>query len=389
MTKIKMKESIEDKNSWFNVKRFSISGLKEDFSKKTVDVNNITKTLYENTTELQKGEFIFQKSKTIKNIESVKEIINQEDNTKIKNYFGWRGWLKDKFTILTFTLDFNPFDSIKKIEDLSGFFQYYYSYSGKILFIPNIRRDKDIFSNGKKQGNREIINLDGYKKFVSQSFDFFSQKNNKPIFVPISLRFGIGKIEELIKFYLKNENFLFWIDFEGKAIDEAQTAKIREINRVLKDEKRFDETLIVFNNMKREIRSNIKEDKSPASDVLGPLYGANIVGVDKEPARYFGPNFKPEEVIFEHKARKFDEKTYYYKKTTDNKFLTKHKNVTNNSIELGNEFLKQRKYFLKKQEIENYIKTKEMIIKYNKGRILSDIKKNLLKQGSLKKFLIN
>jgi len=45
--------------------------------------------------------------------------------------------------------------------------------------------------------------------------------------------------------------------------------------------------LVFATNIKREIISNQKGDKSPASDVLGMICGANFVGVDRDPMRGF------------------------------------------------------------------------------------------------------
>jgi len=165
-----------------------------------------------------------------------------------------------------------------------------------------------------------------------------------------------------------------------------QTVKVRQINDIVKREGRFDDSLMVFNNVKREIISKIKDPKSPASDVLGLLYGANIVGVDREPPRFFkNKQGKARTTLFKHKARKFDADTYYYHKTKDNNFLTRHKNVTNNSIELGKEFSNQSQHFLNKLEIENYVRTKEMVRTFNNGRILIDIRKPSGRQLKLSK----
>jgi len=41
-----------------------------------------------------------------------------------------------------------------------------------------------------KRGATEIIDLKNYMKFVDSSFDILNTKNNKPIFVPVSMRMG-------------------------------------------------------------------------------------------------------------------------------------------------------------------------------------------------------
>ena len=113
----------------------------------------------------------------------------------------------------------------------------------------------------------------------------------------------------------------------------------------------------------------MKDVKSPASDVLGSIAGANIIGVDREPQRMVeGPLPPPE-----HKARLFDKKTYYYVKTTDRRFFRKPINVSQNAIRLDNEFSEQTKHFLKNLEIEKLLEKKEMLSTYKDGNILKSL----------------
>lgn len=388
MNKINIKETIEDKNSWFNVKMFDIKGLGSKSSKKTIDSTNITYDLLESSPEFRENNFIFQKSKRIFNFQPIKKIINESDNNKIKAFFGWSRWLSDKFNILTFTLDFNPYDNIKRFAEIEGFFQYFYEFSNNMLFIPNIKKNRIVYSrqNHKTVKSQiEIVSLDDYLKFVNDAFHFLESKNTKPIFVPISLKFPMSQIEQLIQNYIKHEYFYFWIDFESKPIDQAQTARIREINQLLKRSGQFDNVLLFFTNMKREIISKLREDKSPASDVLGTIYGANIVGIDKEPPKPM-ENPPKTKIIFEHKAREFKKDSYYYVKTRNPRFSTKEKNITNNSFELSKEFDKQSEHFLGNFEIENYLRTKQMINEFNNGQILFDLKKVQPIQSKIKNF---
>ena len=44
---IDIKEVIEDKNSWFNIKRFNIASIPIEKPEKTLDIKNVTKNTFE------------------------------------------------------------------------------------------------------------------------------------------------------------------------------------------------------------------------------------------------------------------------------------------------------------------------------------------------------
>ncbi len=385
MSDINIKETIEDENSWFNVKRYSINGLGDNFSQKTLDVStsNLNKKAFENVAGPTKKNFIFEKSKKIGSIDEVNSIINSSDDQKTKDFFGWKKWLDERFLVINLTFQFNPYKEISSIEKIGRFFDFYYSFSKNILCVPNIRTEKSALALDDKstRGKVKIIEIDDYIRFVDEVYNYFSIKNNKHIFVPISLRFSMGDIQKLIEHYIKKEYFYYWIDFEGKTFEPAQTARLRAINNLLKEKNFFDKTIAYFTNIKREIKSNVKEDNSPASDVLGTLFGANIVGVDRDPPRLFPNGQKVQPIAFAHKARLFDDSTYYYKKTQQADLLTRPVNITTNSLRLDKEFVSQRENFLKDLELQKYLKTKEMLKTYRDGKILSELQKETSRKG--------
>ena len=262
---------------------------------------------------------------------------------------------------------------------MESFLSYYYEFSKKFVFIPNVKKTKYVYppNNHSKGTQVEVIDIEAYTRFVDECFEHFSKKNNKPIFVPISVHFSMEEIKQIVAHYIKKDRFYFWIDFESYPIDEVQTARVKTINGLFDKNGYFDKTLAVFTNIKREIISKRKADESPASDILGTSYGANIIGVDRDPQKPISkpPGPKPAKTdIVEHKSRQFDARTYYYVKNKTN-IETKPQNVTNNSIRLSDEFQKQRQHFLEKLEIANYLSTKKMINSYSNGKILSDIKR--------------
>lgn len=378
MTDINIKETITDKSSPFNIKIFQLSGLGKDFLVKTIDINSTKKSIIENKErgDLKNKKIIFEKSKIIKDFDNIKNLIETDNKKDVNDFFGRQAWLNDRYNLFHATLKFNPYNKIKSVEEISGFLNYYYSYSKNIIFIPNVIKNYTPYDKEtKKKGNRvEIIGFDDYIKLVDELYDFFENMNNKPIFVPISLKFSIGDVKKLVEYYLKKERYYFWIDFETYPVNENISAQIREINATLRNSKYFDKCLLFVTNIKREIISHSKLDKSPASDILGMLCGANLVGVDRDPQKGgITPPEDPEKLklLRQHKARIFDPNTYYYLKPKD-QVISKEQNITDNSVLLSYEFDKQKKKFLEKSEIKSYLGTKDMIKEHHKGKLLKE-----------------
>jgi len=362
---INIKESIEDKKSWFTVKRFKVGNLNFERPEKSLDVKGLSTNNFLDVVRTHKFQ-IFETSKMIRNFKSIYDIINEEEDGKINSFFNKKGFLEGKTNSITFTFNFNPYKFVKQVDDINGFFDYYYQHSKPFLFIPNIRKNR-IYS--KPYRKEIIIDFENYVKFVDSVYQILNTKNNKPIFVPVSLRMSIKDIKSLAEHYLKNEYFYYWFDFEGKSINENSLARINHFMRNIKESGYYDNVITYFTNIKREIISNVKDVKSPASDVLGSIAGANIIGVDREPQRKIDGPLPPPE----HKARLFDKETYYYVKTNNKKFFRKPIYVSQNAIRLDNEFSEQTKHFLEHLEIEGFLKNKEMLSTYREGNILKSL----------------
>jgi hypothetical protein len=135
MKSIDIKETINDKDTWFNIKRLNLEGLNDDVSVKTFDLSNLTQEL---TSPLDSRCTIFEKSKLIRDSQTLSSIIKETDNGKIKSFFGWRRWLDEKFWITTLTFNFDPYREFSSFEDIDGFLQYYYEFSKKFVFVPKI-----------------------------------------------------------------------------------------------------------------------------------------------------------------------------------------------------------------------------------------------------------
>lgn len=350
---IDVKEAIEDKNSWFNIKRFNISGTDFDFPVKTLDTKEIKQDTF-NRLAKNSGFQIFEVSKNVRKFDAIQSIIEESNDDAIKSFFSRKQWLDSSPNVINFTFNFNPLDHIRDVDELSGFFDLYYEYSKLLVSVPNLKLQR--YNDGKPEN---VISVDQYLKFVDSVFDILNTKNNKPIFVPISLRVSVKDIESICSHYLANDHLNFWIDFEGKAINEQQLGRLRHLYRILQEKEQFKNVVCYCTNIKREVISNSKIDASPASDVLAAISGANIIGVNREPQR---PSVRQvSNAIVEHKTRILDRKTYYYNKTKDPKYAKKNANVTYNAVKLNEEFQLQSENFLKEMTIVDSIKNKAML----------------------------
>lgn len=377
---ISINEVIKDKKSWFNIKRFKIGNT--DFKKpeKSLDSKSLTQVVYESlprTDDLKFAEY----TKVIKNYSDMHSVYDETDDYKIGNYFGKRAWLRNIPTIVNLTLEFNPLKAVRKLDQMSGFFDLYYQYSNQMLTVPNVRTMK-----GAAKNKTRIIDLKGYAEFVDAVYQILNTKNNKPIFVPISLRMSAAEIVELIEHYLMKQYYYYWIDFEGKPVNEEKLGRLRHLFRRLEDKQYLDRALCYFTNVRREITSNVKLERSPASDVLCALAGANIVGVDREPPRYNpdGPPVPPPPP--EHKARLLDADSYYYKKSRNQSMHPKEKYATHNALVISKELKRQSDEFLRNHSLNSFLEKKDMLTQYRDGTILKDLLSRD-SQGSLTDFL--
>ncbi|WGM89492.1 MAG: hypothetical protein IAX21_06005 [Candidatus Bathyarchaeota archaeon] len=374
---INVTETIEDKKSWFNIKRFKIGGNNFQKPEKSMDVKNLNKDTYSTLKEAFK---FYEATKVIKKYDNLMKLYDEDDSQKINQFFYKRDWLSGVPNVVNFTFEFNPFNYVNNIDHLSWFFDQYYPYSKLILTVPNIKLKKT-FDNK----TQDIINLDSYLRFVDSVFEILNNKNCKPIFVPISMRMGIRKLNELMQHYLKKEYYYYWFDFESQPINETSLGRLRHIFNIIKKDETFDKVISYFTNIRREKLSNSHDDTSIASDALSAIAGANLIGVNREPQRYFIPKSssgsraeeisirKSTDVDPSHKARIFDRETYYYVKTTDSALFPKNRYVPINAAKLNAEFSAQTEYFLQNHDVETLLNQKSMFKDENAGNMLKEL----------------
>jgi hypothetical protein len=388
-TQIPIKESITDKESNFNIKIFKLGGLNIDAPTKVIDSKKVNYDFFK-TQENEFKNILFETSKKLSN-SSIQNVISSKSDAIIKQAFGYLNWIDNYENLISLTLDFNPFSEYSNLdEDLSGFFDYYYEFSKTALLVPNIKATQNIYrvdtkNRFQKIGEQPLININQYLDFVDDIYRLLGFKNKKPIFVPLSLKFDIGDTAQLAKEYLKRDYFNIWIDFEGAtATNKTKLAKIRSFLREVDNQKRSDDIIIHSTNIRREITSNIKNTRSPASDVLTSLSGANVIGVNREPAfpQENPPPYEELMRIREHKARIFENETYYYKKieNPDNlanlklkPLLNPNNNAVYNANLLNQEFVNQSNEFLERQSIKEYISNKKMLLEYKDGDLINTL----------------
>ncbi len=379
-TVIDIKEYIPDKDSEFNIRRFKVGKIKIERPTKVLDAKTTSLRVFQNY-EDDFGVEIFESSIYVQPT-TIERILKERDNEAVANHFNFRRWMKEYNFAVTATLQFNPIReyNLKKVQ---RYLRYVYEYSNPFVFVPNIKIEK-YRKIGKKNVKVTIAELKDYIRFVDKIVEFLDKRNSKTIFVPISLRFGIDDLVRLINHYLQREYKCLWIDFEGAPVSETRIARLRVIFDEIEDKEELENIVVYATNIRREIISNLADPKSPASDVLTSLIGANIIGTNREPPRPQetgkGKEIDRKELL-KHKARILDPQTYYYFKVLDyiedektrSILLRKDVNTIENAKRLDLEFGSQAHFFLDNGTIKDYVSSKPMLNEYKSGELLSTL----------------
>lgn len=363
-------EATEDRKSWFNLKYYRIGDTRFSRPEKTLDVKEMNNATYRSA--LLDSHFnLAEVSKKISSPTTLEALYTQADDARINDFFSRRHWLGGAPLILNYTLGFNPVPHLKDGGALMAFLDIYHQHSNFILTVPNIRMHK--FSSDPNRPKERIViaTIEDYKTAISAMHDRLSEKNHKPVFVPLSLRMSMRDLDALLDHYLKHDYLYYWFDFEGRSINVNALARLRHFFIRLKSKGWYDRSLAYFTNVRREVLANSKQELSAASDVLASLAGANIVGVNQEPLRI--PRGDPKPVPPDHKARILHPDTYYYVKSKDPRMFPRMNYTTQNAIELNNEFLAQTEFFLKHGEIEHLAASKRMLVEFSQGDILKGL----------------
>jgi len=339
---IPIKEVIEDKKSWFNIKRFSVGKIDVTRPEKVLDLKKTTKENYDQYVKTVHNFKLFEISKILSQFDKVSAVSDNEDQEN-QEFFGAAKWREDKPTAVNFTFNFNPYNHIKKAEEIDYFYDLYHGFSNPFLFVPNIKI---------KSSDGPLIDIDNYLRFIDESFDILNAKNSKPIFVPVSIRMTGKEQDKLIDHYAKKEYYNFWFDFEGKRIETIQLGKLRHFNKKIQDLGIFDKTVSYYTNINKIISDVPEEENNPASDVLASIAGANIIGVNRKPQKNIRtiPGRPPYIYVPkppEHRFRIFNKDSYYYVKSKTKIHQIDEINRDINAINLDREFNSQTNHFQK------------------------------------------
>ncbi|MHA1626335.1 MAG: hypothetical protein ACTSYT_00330 [Candidatus Asgardarchaeia archaeon] len=381
MKTIEIIECETDKESLFNIKRIRYGSFKFDFIPKTVDTRNIKLSKWNFIEKNWSEKIILESTKELRSLDEIDKILERERSEQNK-FFRKIASLSEYPHNIIFTFNFNSSEDSNKLiktRNYIAFFDLYHGYSNFWLFVPNIRPKKYLLTPKGKRKLTDIIGVEDYIKYVDTIFEILNYKNSKPIFVPISLKFGIKGVKEIIAHYLKKEYFYVWVDFEGSAVNEQSLGIMRHIFRTLEERGRLKDVLFYLTNIRREIISHVREERAPASDVLASLVGGNIIGVNKEPRRFSDEKAYTKEELKSHKARILDRETYYYIKLTSKNLKLDEKedllkdtkyNMLFNNVLLHKELVSQCDEFSKEYRIKPYISKKTMLNEYPKDRPL-------------------
>ena len=391
-TAINIKEAILDKESYFNIKRFKVGSIKVEKPMKILNVRDIKLETFKRYSHLvsKKERVLFENSRTFK-ASTIDRILDETDNDKIKQLLGYKKWATP--LILTYTFSFNPFDIFGKLGEIEGFFSYYYTHSAPFLFVPNLKVKKTIKvkdpQTGKEKTKQIIqVSLEKYLEFVDWTVENLNRRNNKPIFVPLSLKFGMRDIKTLAEHYIKKEYFNIWIDFESSAPTTTNLGKIRQSLSIFEQNERLEDIIIYSTNLNREFMSSPTQERTPGTDPITTVIGSNLIGGNKSKGVPVDDSKKvslptPQRgYLLDYKARLFDETTYYYlhfgllkKENPQLAELIRKKehNILINTFRLSEELKNQGEYFLETLQIKPYLETKPMLKEYKDGSLLKTL----------------
>ncbi|WAI00480.1 hypothetical protein [Methanogenium organophilum] len=321
MSSIEIRNFEADDSTQFTTKdvRFNHNTLETPF--KTLDFNDLGSLRDIASLErrwLDKNRVI-EKSRNVKLDTFEKEIDRPDAPFLSESYDSYKRIpvLSNKLILNTLTLSFNPC-RIPDYEDNLGNFLDIYHGRSDILFVPNIKVKE---YNPDTSKSEVAIKTEDYLNYVHCGYDSLKFRNSKPIFVPVSTRYGTKPTEKLVTEMLDAGYRNFWFDLEGRA-SVSVTAQLRKFHRVVDRQGLDDKVILYGSNIKRERNPHRSDSASAASDVLATPLGFDIVGVNRDTqSPWIGGNTgytpPPREVTIQHKGRLFDYHNYEYVRYAD------------------------------------------------------------------------
>lgn len=320
----------------------------------------------------------------------------EEDKiTGLNKFIGFRKNLLDS-SLTTSSLVFakNPFSDnffkvggeIKKLPPLDrdcfdSLLDHIHATSNAFILSPDIRIKKD-----------EIIILDDYLKFVDMNVKILSQWNKKPIFVPIQVHLPQRRLRKILSHYKIQGYTNIWVNFNASHLGGTYLGRVRTLLRTIDDIFGREKVVLYFSHIKKEINPHMNDEKVVSSDILSQFFGADFVGVNREPMRIiknpderieklisqgeFNSKNEYEDALKRHKSRIFDPESYYYFKLDNypselpinQESILKNVGMNKllNSILIHNEIENTKKVVENEGSISPYLKNKTAL---NENRI--------------------
>lgn len=295
--------------------------------------------------------------------------------------------IKNSMSISSVAFHKNPFEeritsSTSKvypplnINSFVTFLNNLYAYSKGMVLAPDIN-----IARVPKKGF--TIKSNEYLKIIDYFTTILSERNNKPIFVPIQTNLTKKATEEILVFYKSKGYKNIWINFSGGEVRGRHLSGFRSILNILDKQYPKNDYVLYCSHMQKEISPDIRENKAPSSDMLSQFIGVDFIGSTREPIKGFSEDFNLDEYIKKlgftnkkdyeearklHKSRIFDPLSYYY-------FSPKHypnlpREINRNDLINDDSINKAVDNFFKFRETEN---VKVML---DKGKNLKNYLKN-------------
>lgn len=388
MSHLKIDKVTEDENSLFTSKSLTFHNLTIQTPFKLLDFNNappVTKIEAWNNDILNQINIV-EKSKLVSEKSFISELDNPKANFLYDQYDSYKNTkgFGNKYFVNSLTLQFNPIQIDGYKDNIDIFMQLYHCRSD-LLLVPNLKVARSV--NGKRE---ELVSFDDYKKYISVAYEALNFRNSKPIFVPLSLKHGVRKFQELLKEYIDSGYRYFWLDFEA-ASSYNKTPFIRSYHKLIEEKELIDKVVLYATNIRRENNPHINDITSIASDVVSSPLGIDILGVNRSPQAMIkvpqgGCGSQEDktsasfEESFNHKARFLNTDSYGYVKFSnvdkkeeifkkykfdETKLRDKTKFYTNivNTFEINSEFQNQLKIMKNDESILDYLGTKTFVLK--------------------------
>ena len=327
MPKIELHTSVEETVSCQDLpsiilKRINL-GRKEIWTPiRNVFLNSdVPKVVKKEILNIRTKETIFEANRVIymdKQYNSIKSALDENDDSKVRSFLRVTEKLAKEGTSTVFS--FSDFPQKKFANRFEDFLDAIYAFS-EILFVPHVRY-------GRSTKTAIEYDAKSFCRYVDNAVKTFTEKNNKPIFVPFDLDFPANMRDEILSHYAKMGYTNIWVDFKGKGFENRNTIrKMRTFWRTAN--KFFDENsknLVIYQtNLRKLPRGILGENNMAPSDFLGIFGYGDFVGAPfKGIMRYFddsdywkkkGYRSKEEfeQDLLKRSTSIFDISAYYYK----------------------------------------------------------------------------